>query len=47
MGITTEQFTHVAGHLADALISLNVPLVFVDQIIGKVATLQKDIVERP
>jgi hemoglobin len=47
MGITTEQFTHVAGHLADTLISLNVPQVTVDQVIGKVATLRKDIVERP
>ena len=27
MGITTEEFTHVAGHLADTLISLNVPQV--------------------
>jgi hemoglobin len=47
MDITTEQFTHVAGHLADTLISLNVPQAIVDQIIDKVATLQEDIVERP
>jgi truncated hemoglobin YjbI len=47
MDITTEQFAHVASHLADTLISLNVPQAIVDQITSKVATLQKDIVEKP
>jgi hemoglobin len=47
MGITVEQFAHVEGHLADTLISLNVPPAVVEQIMGKVATLQKDVVEKP
>ncbi len=46
LGITGEQFTAVAGHLQDSLRAFDVPEGAVTQIIGNVAQLQGDIVER-
>ncbi|WP_327119779.1 group 1 truncated hemoglobin [Nocardia sp. NBC_01730] len=44
LGITTEQFGLVAGHLADALLAAGVPRATTDEIIGAIAGLADDIV---
>lgn len=46
MGITEEAYSHVAGHLADALRVNNVPEPYVEQIIEEVAALEDDIVNQ-
>jgi hemoglobin len=44
MGITEEAYSHVAGHLADALRVNGVPEPHVERIIEEVAALEDDIV---
>lgn len=44
MGITEEAYSHVAGHLADALRIHGVAEPHVEEIIGEVAALEDDIV---
>jgi hemoglobin len=44
--ITEEQFFTVAGHLIDTLASFNVPAEVTDQVLGHIAKLKGDIVER-
>lgn len=46
-GITDAHFDRVAAHLIDTLAFLGVPANLIDQIIGGVAPLRDEIVERP
>ena len=46
LGISEAQFGAVAGHLSDSLHSFDVPETLVDQVIGHVAQLKGEIVER-
>ena len=46
MGITEEAYSHVAGHLADALRANDVPEPYVEHVIEEVATLEDDIVDQ-
>jgi len=47
MGIGDDDFNRVAGHLIDTLAQLGVPQALIDQIVGVVAPLRDEIVERP
>lgn len=46
-GIGDQEFDRVALHLTETLAELRVPLHLIDQVIGRVAALRPQIVERP
>jgi hemoglobin len=46
LNLSKDDFGAVAGHLADTLASFNVPQEHINTIIGKVATLEPDIISK-